>query len=264
MAFFIVNFVVPLAIVLGKSLTDPDGGLSAANYWSIVSDPYYWSVLGYTFWIGLFTALACVVIGYPLAYYMSLVERRPWVRRLCVLLVLMPLFTSSIVRSIAWIVILGRNGLVNGALDGVGLIDKPLRILGTEYAIMIGMTYVLTPFVILTVASSLQNIDRSVLEAGRDLGAGALTVFRKVTLPLSLPGVFAGTLIVFTLSISSYVTPQVMSGGRSVVMSMLIYNQYMLVFDPAFGGALAVVLLTLSMLIIVCYSWVLWRYYRVR
>ena len=124
---------------------------------------------------------------------------------------------------------------------------------------MVGLSYIMTPFMVLTVASVLQNIDRSLEEAARDLGAGRLVTFLKVTLPLSLPGIIAGSLIVFTLSVSAYVTPSILSGGKTVVMSMLIFQQYATVFDFNFGATLAVALLLATILLVVGYLFLVER-----
>lgn len=257
--YLVVFFVTPLGMVVVDSFSNKAGGVTLENYAIVLGDPYYWTVLGYTLWLALVTCVATLILGYPLAYYMSLIEQRRFVKRICFILILMPLFTSNIVRSFGWIVLLGRDGLINQGLLIVGIISKPLRLLSTEAAIIIGMIYVMLPFMVLAIASVLQNMNASLREAARDLGASAFTTFLKVTLPLSVPGIVAGTLIVFTLSISSYVTPRIMSGGRSVVSSMLIYDQFMLVFNPFLGSAIAVVLLVTCFVLIVAYTLILER-----
>jgi putative spermidine/putrescine transport system permease protein len=156
-------------------------------------------------------------------------------------------------------VMLGRRGIVNETLTGLGLIERPLPLLFTQTSIVIGLSYIMTPFMVLTVASVLQNIDRSLEEAARDLGAGRFATFTTVTLPLSLPGIVAGSLIVFTLSVSAYVTPSIMSGGKSVVMSMLIFQQYTSVFDFNFGATLAVTLLITTIALVLGYLLVVER-----
>jgi putative spermidine/putrescine transport system permease protein len=166
-----------------------------------------------------------LLVGYPLAYYMIYGLNSRFLRRIFYIVVVTPLFTSNIVRSFAWIVMLGRQGIVNDVLQGTGLISSPLFLVYSKTGVVIGLSYVLLPFMVLTVSSILQNLNRSLLEAARDLGATPLVAFLKVTLPLSLPGVIAGSLMVFTLTVSAYVTPSVMSGGRFNVMAMLIFQQ---------------------------------------
>jgi len=173
--------------------------------------------------------------------------------------VITPLFTSNIVRSFGWMVMLGRRGMVNDALLALGLVERPIAILYSEASIVIGLSYIMTPFMVLSVASVLQNIDRSLEEAARDLGAGRLVTFLQVTLPLSLPGVIAGSLIVFTLSVSAYVTPSILSGGKMVVMSILIFQQYTSVFDFNFGATLAVALLMTTIVLVIGYLLVVER-----
>jgi putative spermidine/putrescine transport system permease protein len=186
------------------------------------------------------------------------------VRRFFYIIVVTPLFTSNIVRSFGWMVLLGRRGMVNDALVGIGIIERPIALLFNETSIVIGLSYIMTPFMVLTVSGVLQNIDRSLEEAARDLGAGRLMTFLKVTLPLSMPGVVAGSLIVFTLSVSAYVTPSIMSGGKKIVMSMLIFQQYGSVFDFNFGATLAVALLVTTMLLVGAYLLLVERGQRTR
>ncbi|MCS0502872.1 ABC transporter permease [Ancylobacter mangrovi] len=257
--YLIVFFVTPLCMVLADSFSNKAGELTFENYATVLGDIYYWEVLGYTLWLALVTCVATLLLGYPLAYYLTLVERRAFVKRLCFILILMPLFTSSIVRSFGWLVLLGREGLINDGLVMLGIIGRPLRLLSTQTAIIVGMIYVMLPFMVLAIASVLQNLNPSLREAARDLGASAFSTFLRVTLPLSVPGIVAGTLIVFTLSISSYVTPRIMSGGRSVVSSMLIYDQFLLVFNPFLGSAIAVVLLVTCFVLIIAYTLILER-----
>jgi putative spermidine/putrescine transport system permease protein len=241
---------VPMLVVLAASLRDQGGDWTLQNYAKVVFDFYYWDTLLLTFKLSLWVTLAAFAVGYPLAYYMTNVVKSRIVRRFLYIIVVVPLFTSNIVRSFGWIVLLGRRGLVNETLVSLGLVDRPLAMLYSEAGIVIGLSYIMTPFMVLTVASVLQNIDHSLEEASRDLGANRLMTFIKVTFPLSLPGVIAGSLIVFTLSVSAYVTPSIMSGGKRIVMSMLIFQQYTTVFDFNFGATLAVTLLVTTLVLI--------------
>jgi putative spermidine/putrescine transport system permease protein len=259
-AYLLVFFLVPFGSVIASSLAAGADPFTLANYRKIVTDVFYWETLGLTFQVALWTTIAVLFIGYPLAYTMTYNVKSRIVRRLIFVVIVTPLFTSSIVRAFAWLVLLGRRGFVNETVLSLGIIDKPLQLLFNETAIVIGMTYIMVPFMVLTVASVLQNIEPSLLEAARDLGARPFTAFLKVTLPLSLPGVVAGSLIVFTLSVSAYVTPSILSGGKRTVMSMLIYQQYSTVFDFHFGGALAGVLLISTLLLIATYLTVIERF----
>jgi putative spermidine/putrescine transport system permease protein len=242
-AFLVAFFVVPFLVVVIASLHAKDGGWTFANYAKELTDLYYWDTLWLTFKLSLWVTLVSLALGYPLAYYMTYVLSSRTVRRLFYVVVVTPLFTSNIVRSFGWMVLLGRRGMINDALVSLGLAERPLPLLFSEASIVIGLSYIMTPFMVLTVASVLQNIDRSLEEAAEDLGAGRFMTFLTVTLPLSLPGIIAGSLIVFTLSVSAYVTPSILSGGKKIVMSILIFQQYVSVFDFNFGATLAVTLL---------------------
>jgi putative spermidine/putrescine transport system permease protein len=154
---------------------------------------------------------------------------------------------------------LGRQGIVNQTLQATGIVSSPLSLVYSKAGVVIGLSYVLLPFMVLTVSSILQNLNRSLLEAARDLGAGPVMAFLKVTFPLSLPGVIAGSLMVFTLTVSAYVTPSVMSGGRFNVMAMLIYQQYMVLFDYNFGAALGILLMITTLLVMGIYVMALER-----
>jgi putative spermidine/putrescine transport system permease protein len=224
-----------------------------------MTDIFYWKTLLLTFRISLWTVVLSFAIGYPLAYYMTKVLKGRMARRLFYIVVVTPLFTSNIVRSFGWMVLLGRRGLVNEALLALGIINHPVPIMFSELAVVIGLGYIMTPFMVLTVASVLQNIDQALLEASSDLGVNRLTTFFTVTFPLSLPGVIAGSLIVFTLSVSAYVTPAIMSGGKEVVMAMLIFQQYASVFNFNFGAALAVELLVTTLILVLAYLVVIER-----
>ena len=249
-AFFVAFFLAPMAVVLIASLTTPAGQPTFAHYVRILADTYHWDVLWVTFRIGALTTLVCVLIGYPLAWYLvRIVKWRPW-RRFCVILLVVPLFTSNIVRSFGWMVLLGRNGLVNDGLIGLGLIERPMRFLGTELGILIGLTYILLPFIVLAVGNALAKVDPALEHASADLGATPAGTFRTIIFPLSLPGLMAGAVMVFMLAVSAYVTPALLSGGRITVFSMLIFQQYSSVFDFNYGGALSITMLVLTLALV--------------
>jgi putative spermidine/putrescine transport system permease protein len=252
-------FVLPLGLMFMQSAWRLESGLSPQQYGRVLGDGYYWGVLLLTFRLGLLTTLLCFVTGYPLAYAITFHIHRRWARRLVYLILVTPLFTSNIVRAFGWLVVLGRRGMVNQTLLATGLIDRPLSLVYSEFSIVLALSYTLVPFMVLSISSTLQNLSRSLLEASRDLGASATMTFLKVTLPLSLPGVIAGSLIVFTLAVSAYVTPSIMGGGRRMVMSMLIYQQYLVTFDANLGAALAVILLVITLALITAYTLVLER-----
>jgi putative spermidine/putrescine transport system permease protein len=249
--FFAAFFAFPLAVVLVASATAADGsGLTLAHYARVLLDAYHWDILWLTLRIAFVTTAIAMMLGYPLAYYLVRVVEARWLRRACVVLLVIPLFTSNIVRSFGWMVLLGRVGIVNETLQGAGLIERPIRFLGSETGIVIGLVYILLPFVVLTTGNAIAAIDRRLEEAASDLGAGPAQRFRTIVWPLSLPGLLSGAVIVFTLAVSAYVTPALLSSGRVTVFSMLIYQQYASVFDFHYGGALSVVLLVATLLLL--------------
>lgn len=248
--FLFAFFVVPFCILFLDSLQTKEGLWTFENYAKALGESYYWETLLLTFKLSLYVTVATFLIGYPVAYYLVRSVRNRLLRSLLYIVVLTPLFTSNIVRAFGWMVMLGRRGLVNDMLLASGGTDRPLSLLYGQSSIVIGLTYIMAPFMVLTVASVLQNIDRSLDEAARDLGAGAWSTFWRVTFPLSRPGVIAGALIVFTLSVSAYVTPSILSGGRQNVTSMLIFQQYGALLNYQFGAALSVVLLFTTLVLV--------------
>ncbi|MEZ5819126.1 MAG: ABC transporter permease [Hyphomicrobiaceae bacterium] len=253
LAFLMAFFVVPFGVVLHDSFRAKAGGFTLAHYAKALGELYYWETLLLTFKLSLFVTVATLLIGYPLAYFIVRQVKSRLVRSLLYIVVITPLFTSNIVRAFGWMVLLGRRGMVNDSMIALGIIERPVPLLYGQTSIVIGLTYIMSPFMVLTVASVLQNIDRSLEEASRDLGAGAWSTFTKVTLPLSLPGVIAGSLIVFTLSVSAYVTPSILSGGRQNVTSMLIFQQYGAILNFEFGAALSIVLLVTTLILVLAY-----------
>ncbi|MEI2416269.1 ABC transporter permease [Orrella sp. JC864] len=248
--FFAAFFLAPLAVVALASVMDGQGEATLAHYVRILADRYHWDVIAVTFRIAAMTTLVCLLAGYPLAWYLVRIVRWQAWRRACVIMLVVPLFTSNIVRSFGWMVLLGRNGLVNDTLTTLGLAARPVRFLGTETGILIGMVYILLPFVVLAVGNALARVDRGLEHASADLGASPAATFWHVTFPLTLPGLVAGAIMVFTLAVSAYVTPALLSGGRLSVLSMLIFQQYSSVFDFHYGGALSMVLLVLTLALV--------------
>ncbi|MCL4767861.1 MAG: ABC transporter permease [Hyphomicrobiaceae bacterium] len=252
-AFFVLFFLAPFSVLVGESFMRPDGGWTLANYTAVLGDAYYWGALLNTLLIAFWVSVVCFLLGYPLAYYTIFHARSVWVRRLIYVLLVTPLFTSNIVRAFGWIVILGRRGIVNESLLSIGLIETPLDILYSKLSIITGLAYILLPVMVLSVCSVLQGVDRSLIEAARDLGARPSRAFLAVTFPLSLPGVVAGSIIVFALSVSAYVIPSILSGGREMVTPILIFQQYTATFRPDIGATLSVVLLAVTLLLIGAY-----------
>jgi putative spermidine/putrescine transport system permease protein len=202
-------------------------------------------VLVATFKVSAVVTAVCLALGYPLAYVLT--TRRPRTAQLLMIIVVLPFFTSIIVRTYAWMVLLGRNGIVNQYVIALGLTDKPLSLLYNQAGVVIGMTYVLLPYMVLTVYSVMRGIDPGLVRAAHSLGASRFQAFRRVFLPLSLPGIAGGTLLVFILSLGFFITPALMGGPGDIMIAMLIEREVEITLNWSFASALAVVLLALTL-----------------
>ncbi|MGE0225880.1 MAG: ABC transporter permease [Acetobacteraceae bacterium] len=247
---FGVFFVMPFVTLAINSLYDY-GRLTGIipiftpkNYLKLWLDEYYLSVIGSTFRLSGLTAVITLIVGYPVALYLSLASPRAksWV----IALVLSPLLISVIVRTFGWAIIVGKNGLIDNIFLALGVQD--MHCLHTEAAVIVGLVNVLTPFVVLSVATSLQSIDPAVPLAAASLGAGPFRVLWRVILPLSLPGILAGALIVFGLASATFVTPAVLGGAQFKVLSTLMYQQAIILQNWPFAAAIAV---TLTLIVLV-------------
>ena len=240
--YLFVLYAVPVAGMMLRSVAEPHWTL--ANFAALLDNPIYGLVLWITLRISLVVTIAVLLLGYPVAY---LLARLPTSRsNLLVILVLLPFWSSILVRSYAWMVLLGRTGIINQLLQWSGLIDAPLRLLNTTFAVYVAMVHVLLPFMILPLYATLRGIDESLLRAGASLGATPAGVFRQIVLPLSLPGVSAGCLLVFILALGFYITPALVGSPRDLMMAILIQQQIDL-FNWPLGSALGVVLLVAAL-----------------
>jgi ABC-type spermidine/putrescine transport system permease subunit I len=218
--YMLVFYALPVLAMLLRSVNDPSWTLS--HYATLFDDV----VFAKTFWITISTSvtvtLGCLVLAYPVA--LGLVRARR-MAPLILVIILLPFWTSVLVRSYAWMVLLGRHGLINEALLALGMIDRPVRILNTPIATQIAMIHILLPYIILPIANALRQIDPSLLRAASGLGATPWMTFRQVILPLSMSGVIAGTLLTFVLALGFYITPAMVGGPRDITLSMLIAQQ---------------------------------------
>jgi len=250
-------FVFPLLTVLTNSFLNQQGSFTIQHYRHFLTDPYYLNVLYVTFKISIIVTIITLLIGYAVAYYVTKVLRSKLAKRIAYIIIISPIFTSAVVRSFGWIVILGNHGILNQTLMKLGLIDQPLQLLYNETGIIIGLVYILAPFMILSLTSVLQNIDPRLDEAAADLGYNRFQRFLHVTLPLSVPGILAGVMMVFSLSLSAYVTPALISGGKVKVLAMLIYEQMTQLMNWQFGGAMSLVMLAVSIVILMLNNYLL-------
>ncbi len=243
----LVFYAIPVAAMLMRSVAEPTWTL--AHYKALASDTVFLNV----FWTTLHTAIAVTVgtllLGYPVALALTRARRTAG---LVLAIVLLPFWTSILVRSYAWMVLLGRHGLINEAMLAAGLIDHPLRILNTAVAVHIAMIHILLPYMILPIANSLRQIDPSLGRAAAGLGATPFRAFRQVILPLSMPGVAAGSLLVFVLSLGFYITPALVGGPRETTLSMLI-AQEVDALDWGYAATLSATLLAITLLMIAAF-----------
>lgn len=234
--------LLPLGWLLGLSLIE-GGAPSLIHYRRLLEDPSYAKSFLLTFQIAGTVTVIAILLGYPLCYWML---RLPtlW-QRLAMICVLIPFWTSLLVRTYAWLVLLQRRGLVNESLQGFGLIEQPLALMYNVTGTTIGMTHILLPFLVLPLFASMQRIDQDLLRAAAALGATPAFVFWKVFFPLSLPGLTAGALLVFVLSIGYYVTPQLLGGGTTVMVGQLIQRNVELFSSWGAASAVSIVLLVI-------------------
>jgi len=205
--------------------------------------PAYWRSL----WIAVSTTLLCIVVSFPAAYYIAL-RARPDRKRLLLVLTVIPFWTSFLIRTFAWILLLRSEGVINSVLIGAHLVSNPLRLLYTDFAVLLGQVYGELPFMILPIYVALERLDRRLLEAAEDLGANRFWTFIKVTLPLSRPGLIAGSVLVFIPSLGAFITPDLLGGAKSIMIGNLIQNQFTQLNNP-FGSALSLILM-LSVLLL--------------
>lgn len=235
--FLLVFFVVPLIRMLQLSILDPEFTLE--HYAEFVDVPVYAEVTANTFLLAANVTVICLLLGYPVAYVINSTSAR--VRRLLIIPVMLPYLTSLMVRTYAWMVLLGREGLINQAFGGLGF--GPFKLMNNSMGVYVGMVHVLLPLMILPLSSAMSNIDMRVVRAAHSLGAPPWMAFGRVFLPLSLPGVIAGMSLVFIVALGFFVTPALLGGLENTTISMVIDQQVGVALNWGFAAALGVVLL---------------------
>lgn len=257
MLYLFLFLLLPLLLVVVLSVLTrgPYGNvvyrLNFKNYARLV-DPLYLRILSYSFVTAMGTTLITILIGYPLAYYIARSAAR--LRSILLFLILVPFWTNFIIRIYAWIMILRTEGLLNGMLLGLSVIQAPLDILYTPTAVFIGMVYEFLPFMVLPLFTSLEKIEMAQLEAAADLGAPPWRAFLRVTLPLSVPGMVAGSILVFIPAMGMFVVPDLMGGAKTVLVGNLIRNQFLTARDWPFGSAASVLLLGATLIFTLIYT----------
>jgi len=229
------------------------------NYVRFFSDAYYTKVLWTTLWIAALCTFLALILGLPVAYFLAKTQSR--FKSLFVILLVFPLMVGNVVRAAGWMIVFGNAGLVNAVLKDLGIIDAPLKLLFTPFAVIVGTTAVVMPYMILTLQSVLEGIDFSVEEAAQVLGANFLTTFRRVVLPIAAPGIAAGTMLVFILCMNAYATPVLLGGSGVTMMAPAVYDQITKASNWPFGAALALVLVIGTLAMALLSNWVIHRRY---
>ena len=250
--FIAVGLLAPLAILLRYSLNEFVAqtktmveALTIRNYITFFTDPYYTGALGTTVRVALLVTVVCLVLGFPLAYVVARTQSR--YKHLLIIAIVLPLFVGNSVRAAGWMVVFGNKGFFNASLMGLGILSKPLEIMFTEKAVIIGIIAVNLPFMVLSLQSVIESIDRAVEEAAFSLGAPPITMFRRVLWPLALPGILAGTILCFILAMNAYATPFLLGGPLFKMMAPVIYNEFTQKTNWPFGGAIAFILMAVTL-----------------
>ena len=222
----------------------PESSFSLQLYIDFFKDSYFMAVLGRTLSISLIVTIFCAVLGLPAAYVISGVSKK-W-RGILIALTLFPLLTNSVIRSFAWITILGKNGVINNLLMMFSVINEPLSLLYTDFSIIIGSVYLFLPTMIMTLVGVLENIDDDLLEAAATLGLSPLKGFFKIILPLSLPGMSVGSILVFTGTLTAYTTPQLLGGNKKMMLATLLYQRATTLGDWTSASVIALVMIVIT------------------
>lgn len=245
-------FLIPIAIICSYSLLSrgPYGGVQQPftfeNYTRLI-DPLYLNILLRSLLYSFIATAACVTMGFPLALFISRSGTR---RNLYLSLVALPFWTSFLVRTYAWMFLLRDTGLINSTLQALGIIPEPLPLLYNPFAVMVGLVYGYLPFLVLPVYASLERLDKSLMEAAADLGARPLETLRHVIIPLAMPGIRAGFILVFISCLGAYLTPDLLGGGKTIMIGNVVQNQFTAARDWPFGAALSLVLMLFVMLLL--------------
>lgn len=250
LGLLLLVFFLPIVWFFYKALSESSAPL-LQQIQEVVFSPDISYVLWNTNWIALVVTLLVLLIAYPIAY--TLAHSRKLFFTLIIISVIVPYFTSVVVRTYSWMVILGRNGLLNQALLNLGVIDEPLNLIYNRFGVIVGMTYVLLPYLVLTLFSAMKGIDPNLLRAAHSMGASKSYTFRRIYLPLSMPGLISGCLIVFILAIGFFITPALMGGTEDVMIAMLIQREIELNLNWPLAAMLSLLLLAVTMVLYAVY-----------
>lgn len=250
--YLALAYALPLAFLLARSFMGPQGP-TLSLFTAFFADSYNWRVIGNTLRIAALVTLLCLVVGYPVA--LALARARGMAQVMLLTAIILPLSVGVVVKAFAWQIVLRRDGAIAKLLVGLGIWDEPQRLLFTEPGLVIGAANVFLPFMILPIYSVVKLIDPRLSEAGATLGASPFYRFRKVTLPLTMPGLISGMAFVFSMSVSMFVIPSLLMGDRFQTLATLTGRSFLLMRNEALGSATAVVLLVLAVTIVVASTW---------
>ncbi len=257
--WMIVFFAIPLMLILVVSFMSRSsfGGIQTPftieNYVRFF-DPLYLKILWISCVMAFLTTVFCILLGYPFAYIIARAPEK--YRNILLMLIIVPFWTNSLIRTYAWIVLLRTEGVINTILMKLGIITTPIAMLYNETSVVIGLIYTMLPFMILPLYASIEKLDKAYLEAAADLGAKPRVAFWKVTLPLTAPGIVAGSILVFIPSLGLFFIPDLMGGSKAVLIGNLIKNQFLTARDWPFGSAASIILMVLTLLLIMFYMWI--------
>jgi len=252
--FFLLFFVAPLVQLFVLSLHNDTAGVvwGIGQYVHFLTDPFSLSVLGSTLLLGAEVTALCLVLGFPIAWLYHRVGSRA--QTLIILIVLLPLLTSVVVRTFAWIVILGRQGIINSTLLSIGAIDTPIRLLYTQVGVVLALAQVQMPLMTLPLITALGRIDMNLEDASCSLGAGSWRTFWRVVLPLSLPGVIAGCTLTYAAAITAFITQSLVGGGQMLFMPMYLYQQASTLQNWPFASAISIIFLTAVLAVVTVFG----------
>ena len=240
LAFFML---IPLFSLLFKTFIDEGGGFSLANYFALLESTYFKQVFWRSIRLSLTSTAVCAVLGFPTAYYISKYSKNKGV---LMALAVFPMFTSPVIRSFSWMVILGKKGIVNELLVSAGIVSKPISLLYNEFSMVVGFIQLFLPLMILSLIGIMDNISEDLNLAAGSLGASRISTFRHVVLPLSIPGLVTGSVLVFTGCLTAYTTPQLLGGTDTRVLATMIYQQAMSLGDWTQASVVAVVMIVVT------------------
>jgi spermidine/putrescine transport system permease protein len=260
-AWFTIFMLVPYALLFVYSLGHAEDmrfvpGLSLDNFVRVFTTEPYLGVILKSARIGLMTAVLSTIVAYPLAFALAFHVRSQSLRFVLYLLVIVPWWASYLVKAYAWKTILGTGGILNASLQGLGLVDEPVRLfLYNEFSVVLTLTYIFTPFAVLSIYAALERIPTSLIEAARNLGAGGVEIFLRIVLPISVPGIVAGGVITFSLAFGDFVAPVLVGGADSVMISNIVINLLGVAFDWPMAAAIGLVIITLGLGLISLSGW---------